>query len=102
MTRLEQLLKLAADSPDDPLARYAVALEYSNQERFDEARAAFEQVLIIDPQYAAAYYHKARVEIRAGDKAAARKTLIAGMQCARDQGDAKTVREMNDLLETIG
>ncbi len=101
MSRLEQLKKLAEMSPDDPLAHYAVALEYNNLERHDDAIAAFEQALRVDPNYIAAYYHKARAEIRAGRHTAARGTLKVGVEVAGAAGDAKTVREMGDLLGTI-
>lgn len=102
MSRLEQLLKLAAATPDDPLAHYAIGLEHFNLERWDESIAAFEQTLGIDRKYTAAYYHKARAEIRGDRREAAKQTLIAGMECARSNGDMKTEREMRELLETIG
>ncbi len=102
MSRLEQLLNLAKADPNDPLTHYAVALEYFNQERWEEALEAFARSLAIDPDYTAAYYHKARAEIRAGKRDVARETLATGMDCARRKGDAKTEREMRELLETIG
>lgn len=101
MSRLDQLLKLAETDPNDPLAHYAVALEYFNLERWEDALAAFARTLGIDRQYTAAYYHKARAEIRAGRREAARETLAAGMECAHAKGDKKTEREMRELLETI-
>jgi len=102
MSRLEQLLKLAQMAPDDPLSHYAIGLEYFNLERWDNAIAAFEKTLEIDRKYMAAYYHKARSEIRADKREAAKSTLGAGMECARAAGDLKTEREMRELLETIG
>jgi tetratricopeptide (TPR) repeat protein len=102
MTRLEQLLKLAEAAPDDPLAHYAIGLEYFNLEQWDHAVEAFEKTLKIDRTYTAAYYHKARSEIRADKREAAKTTLAAGRECARAHGDMKTEREMRELLETIG
>ncbi len=102
MSRLEQLLKLAETSPKDPLSHYALGLEYINLERWDDAAAAFAKALDVDNRYTAAYYHKARAEIRAGKRGAAKATLAAGMECARANGDMKTEREMRELLETIG
>jgi tetratricopeptide (TPR) repeat protein len=102
MSRLEQLLKLAEMSPDDPLTHYAVGLEYFNLERWDDALAAFQRALDIDSRYTAAYYHKARAEIRAGKRDAAKTTLAAGIECAQAKGDMKTEREIRELLEAIG
>jgi tetratricopeptide (TPR) repeat protein len=100
-SRLEQLQKLAELSPDDPLTHYAVGLELLNLERYAEAVRAFDQALGINSGYVPAYYHKARAEIRAGRREAARETLRAGMQAAQNAGDSKTVREMKELLDTI-
>ena len=44
-TRLEQLQKLAALEPDDPMSHYAIGLELVNQERWVEAIAAFDQAM---------------------------------------------------------
>jgi tetratricopeptide (TPR) repeat protein len=101
MSRLDQLRKLAAAAPDDPLAHYAIGLEYFNLEQYDQAVAAFTQVLAVDANYAPAYYHKARAEIRAGRRAAAAETLTAGIAIANTAGDQKTVKEMTELRDTI-
>ncbi|MFQ5807731.1 MAG: hypothetical protein ACE5I3_14895 [Phycisphaerae bacterium] len=102
MSRLEQLLKLAEMAPDDPLSHYAIGLEYFNLSQWDDSIAAFAKTLAIDSRYTAAYYHKARAEIRADRRDAAKQTLAAGIECARAKGDMKTEREMRELLETIG
>ena len=101
-TRLEQLRKLTETAPDDPLTHYAIGLEYINLKQWTNAVAAFERTLKIDNKYTAAYYHKARAEIRADQRPAAKATLAAGIECAEASGDMKTAREMRELLETIG
>lgn len=101
MSRLEQLLELASGAPQDPLCQYALGLEYLNQGQWAKAIAAFEKTLKIDCKYAAAYYHKARAEIRASKRDDAKKTLAAGIECSRAGRDEKTEREMHALLETI-
>jgi tetratricopeptide (TPR) repeat protein len=101
MSRLEQLEKLIALSPEDPLAHYALGLEYTNLERYEPAIAAFEQTLKVDAKYSAAYYHKARAEIKAGRRDAALSTLKLGLEVAASVGDQKTVAEMRLLRDTI-
>lgn len=101
MSRLEQLKQLVELDPNDPMTHYGVALELMNLERWDEAIESFERTLACDANYSAAYYHKARAEIRAHRHDDARSTLAAGIECAHAAGDAKTEREMRELLDTI-
>jgi tetratricopeptide (TPR) repeat protein len=99
--RLEQLQKLAAIAPDDPLAHYGLGLEFINLQRWEDAVAAFNQAIAVDGRYSAAFYHKARAEIAAGNAAAGRATLTAGMEVARAAGDWHTQEEMKALLDTL-
>jgi tetratricopeptide (TPR) repeat protein len=101
MSRLEQLQKLVASSPEDPLSHYVLGLEYANLQRWEEAVAAHEAALRANPKYSTAYYHKARAEIKAGRGDAARQTLKFGIEVAQAAGDLKTVKEMQQLLDTI-
>ena len=99
--RLERLRKLAEIEPNDPLTHYGVGLECVKLERWSEAIEAFSRVLEIDPNYSAAYYHKARAEIGAARPEAAAETLRRGIKVARASGDLKTEQEMRELLETV-
>lgn len=101
MSRLEQLRKLAAMSPDDPLAQYGVGLECLNQGDWAAAIGAFDEALRADSKYSAAYYHKARAQIGMGRDQDARQTLADGVEAARLQGDWKTMAEMQELRSTI-
>lgn len=101
MTRLEQLQKLVAIAPGDPMSHYGVGLEYINLQQWSDATAAFQRAIDVDPKYSAAYYHKARAQINGGNEAAARDTLKHGMEIARSAGDWHTQGEMEALLGTI-
>jgi tetratricopeptide (TPR) repeat protein len=101
MTRLDQLQKLAAVQPDDPLIHYGIGLEYANQERWAEALAALEQTLKIDPQYVAAFFQKARAELKLNRRADAVATLTAGVSQAEQRGDRHSADEMRKMLETL-
>jgi tetratricopeptide (TPR) repeat protein len=102
MTRLEQLQKLVAVAPQDPMSHYGLGLEFINLQRWADAAAAFSQAIAVDGKYSAAFYHKARAEIGGGQHDAARATLEAGMGTARAAGDWHTEGEMRELLESIG
>lgn len=101
MSRLEQLKKLVAVAPNDPLSHYALGLEHINLQQFAEAAAAFDAALTADAKYSAAYYHKGRAQIAGGWAEEARQTLTVGMDVAKAQGDWKTQNEMRELLESI-
>jgi tetratricopeptide (TPR) repeat protein len=101
VTRLEQLQKLVALAPDDPLAHYGVGLEYMQLERWTEAIAAFEQTLRVDQQYLAALQQKARAELKLGDRAAARASLAAGLALAQARGERHAADDIRKSLETL-
>ncbi len=101
MSRLERLQQLAQACPDDALAQYGLALEYINQQQWDDAVAAFDRAIAVDAKYSAAYYHKARAQIGAGRPEEARATLSAGIEVSGAAGDWKTQNEMRELLQTI-
>ncbi|MCA9244187.1 MAG: tetratricopeptide repeat protein [Phycisphaerales bacterium] len=101
MTRLEQLRQLAAAMPDDPMAHYGVGLECIQLQDWPAAVAAFSQAIDVDPDYAVAYYHRARAEIGAGDSDTARQTLETGIAVAGKAGDLHAQGEMRELLATL-
>jgi tetratricopeptide (TPR) repeat protein len=101
MSRLEQLQKLAAADPSDPLTHYGVGLELFKLERFDEAIAAFDRALAIDAGYTAAFFQKARAQMKCGRGADARATLEAGIKLATAAGDQHTADEMRKTLEAM-
>jgi tetratricopeptide (TPR) repeat protein len=100
-TRLEQLRKLAAAEPHDPMAHYAVALELVQLDRVAEAVDAFDAALRADPRYSAAYYHKGKALLKLGRNDEARATLTEGIAVAQTAGDLKTVKEMTELRSML-
>lgn len=101
MTRVEQLKKLVALAPNDPMSHYGLGLEYLKLQDWPAAIAAFADAVRVDAKYSAAYYHKARAELGGGQPDAAKATLAAGMATAQAVGDWHTKGEMEELLRTI-
>ncbi len=101
MSRLEQLRKLAAVSPDDPFAHYGVGLECLALEQWAAAIAAFDQVLALDPRYTASYAQKARAELKLDRRAEAAATLRAGIAVAQAKGETHAASDMQKSLEMI-
>ncbi len=101
MSRLAQLQKLAAVQPDDPLIQYGIGLELAGQEQWPEALAAFDQTLKIDPHYVAAWFQRARAQVKLGRKSDAADTLRSGIGHAEARGDRHSADEMRKMLETL-
>jgi tetratricopeptide (TPR) repeat protein len=53
----EILAKAAAENKGDPKVQFGVAVDLLNSGKTDEAMAAFQKVLEIDPNFAEAYFH---------------------------------------------
>jgi Tfp pilus assembly protein PilF len=99
--RIDQLIQFIKDDPEDPFNHYALALEYckTNERR---ALEIFEQLLKSHPQYIPVYYQLAGLYSRFGEMDKAVQTFRDGIVIARQQGDHKTVRELDaGLLELL-
>ena len=101
MPSIEDLQKLIADAPDDAFLNYALAQELAKAGRPEEAIAAYDRVIGIDPHYHYAYFHKARVledEGRIDDAVAA---LGAGLRLAQADQEPKAAGELQGYLDTL-
>ncbi len=101
MDRLEQLRKLAAAQPDDPLAHYGVGLECAERELWEDALQAFARTLACDSEYSAAFLQQARAELKLGRRDAARCTVEAGLSIATRRGESHTADKLRELLESL-
>lgn len=95
--RLAKLFKLLALDEQDTFVLYGIAQEHAKLGDHAQAVMWFDKTLAIDPQYCYAYYHKARSQQAAGDLAAARQTVLAGVQAAHRAGDGKALSELSNL-----
>jgi predicted RNA polymerase sigma factor len=96
--RLQLLEKLVTEGSADPFHAYALALEYKRQQRFDQALATFESLRTAHPGYLPMYMMAGQM-LAALDRAAeATLWFEQGLGVARQQGDAKTTRELEDAL----
>lgn len=101
MSRLEQLQKLAAAQPDDPLIHYGLGLEWMQLEQWQEAIEAFQRTIQIDARYYPAYQQKARAELKLARRAEAAATLETGIALAQTAGDLHAADQMRKTLETL-
>ena len=84
MSRIEALLGFIRANPQDPFPRYALALEYKNSGRLDDARTTFDALMTANPDYTAAYLHAGNTLLALDLRDEARAVYQRGVDaCAR-------------------
>lgn len=97
--RLSMLEKTCAAGGAPSFAWYGLAMEYRKEGRFAEAISTFEKLRESDPGYLAMYLMAGQVYLdELDDEEGARVWLERGIQLAKQQGDAKTLGELEDAL----
>lgn len=99
--RLEMLEKLVAAGQADSFARYALAMEYRNVGRVEDALSTFGALRDADPQYLPMYLMAGQLLIDQDRREEARPWLVAGMQLAKDKADSKAFAELEAALELL-
>ena len=102
MDRIEQLRKLIAASPEDPFPRYALALELKGKGDASAAARDLQELLERKPDYLAAYLMLGMLLTTLDRVEDARDALVRGQEIARRQGNAHTLSELTQALETLG
>ena len=69
------LAELLTQDPNNVLARYGLAMEYSNSGEFDRAFGEFQTLLAANPDYAAGYFMAAQTLVKAKRNEEAKKML---------------------------
>lgn len=101
MPKLETLEEFVRTSPDEPLPRYALAMEYRNLERHQDAIGAFRELLARRPEYVPTYLMLAQTLIGVGLPDEARPILELGITVARKAGNRHAAGELQDALDAL-
>ena len=101
MPDLGQLQALLEQEPDSCFLNFGVAMELARLERHEEALAAFERVIELDPDYTVAYLQQGRLLLGLARREEARQALSAGIAAARRGGDAHAEAEISKLLAAM-
>lgn len=102
MDRIAALNDILTQNPNDTLARYGLAMEYSKQGDFDRALAEFAILLQKNPDYTPGYFMAAQTLDRAARTEDARKMLQNGIASARRTGNLHAQSEMEAMLTDLG
>ncbi len=95
------LAELLTQDPNNILARYGLAMEYSNSGEFDRSLDEFQKLFAANPDYAAGYFMAAQTLVKAKRPEEAKKMLEDGIGAAQRQGDNHARSEMQAMLEEI-
>ena len=95
------LLGFIAQKPSDPFPRYALALEYKNAGRLEEARGVFAELMSVAPDYTATYLHAGDLLAKMGRRDEARGVFEAGVEVAARKGDAHSRGEIEAALAAL-
>lgn len=99
--RLELLTQMVGQDPNNALARYGLAMEYSNSGDFKKAVAEFGTLIERDENYAAAYFHGGQALEKLGEIDQARALYEKGIEITTRKGDLHTRSEIEAALNLL-
>lgn len=100
--RIETLQNLIAQDPTNSRLRYMLAMETANLGDLEGAVTLYQELIGLDPDYSAAYYHGGQTLERLGREDEARNCYRDGIESTRRNGDAHTRGELEGALALIG
>jgi len=95
MDRLQQLLGLLEDSPQDSFILFALAKEYEKRNAPKRALDYYREIEEKDPDYIGVYYHLGKLYESQHQRAEALAAYEKGMAKARQQGDQHSLGELS-------
>src|SRR5687767_14672206 len=101
MERIDHIREVISEDSSDRFLHYALGLELAKKQNYQEAIAAFQQVLQLDESYIAAYYQIAIIFIHIDIVDVARTYIKKGIHQAEIKRDMKAQGELAELLEGI-
>jgi tetratricopeptide (TPR) repeat protein len=101
MDRVDLLNDILAQNPNDPFARYGLAMEYSKNGNLEQALGEFGKLLAANPDYTAGYFMAAQTLVRAERSEEARKMLAEGIRAAQRTSNRHAQTEMEAMLDEL-
>jgi len=99
--RLDSLLKLYEQDPDDSFLSYGIALEYISADNFEKAEKYLTSLLKKDPDYVPAYMQLAQVYENLNLINKAKNVYKEGIEIARRNNESHAANEMEDFLNEL-
>ena len=100
-SRLEMLQEFSAANPNDSFGRYGLAQEYLKAGQPAKALEQFRELLKVNPNYVAAYYHGGQTLEKLGLREEARTLYTQGIEAATRTGDQHARSELQAALDLL-
>lgn len=100
--RLQQLLHLLAESPDDGFLLFALAKEHEKLGEPEKALDRFLELRQKQPTYVGLYYHLGKLYEKRQEPQSAWEVYSAGMDIARRVGDQHAFSELAGARLALG
>jgi cytochrome c-type biogenesis protein CcmH/NrfG len=100
-SRLDLLNAIIKRDPGNLLARYGLAMEYSQQGDHDQALETFRALMVSNADYVATYYQAGRMLQKIGELLQAREVFEQGIAACNRVGDFHARSELEAALGEI-
>jgi len=100
-SRLEILEEMVAAKPEDSFSRYGLAQEHLRRGEPDKAVGQFLELLRVNPDYEAAYYHGGQALEKLGRLDGARQLYSRGVEAASRTGNQHARSELQAALDLL-
>jgi tetratricopeptide (TPR) repeat protein len=101
VARIDVIRKIVEASPNDPFARYGLAMELANLGQLAEADAAFVELEQRSPDYAPQYLMHFNLLVKMDRKPEARALGARGVEALRKKGDGHALGELESALQNL-
>ncbi|ABG58630.1 hypothetical protein [Cytophaga hutchinsonii] len=100
MNRLDYLLELHKEQPNDPFLLYGIALEYKKTDHAETGKT-FDNLLTSFPDYLATYYQAAEFFAEKGSYEKALEIYDTGISLAASLNEMKTLAELKNAKQNL-
>ena len=101
-SRREKIEEMLKDEPSDVFLRYGLAVEYDNEERYEESLALFMGLTKDTPPHVPSFFRSAQLLARLDRIHEAWALLRDGIEAARSQDNSHAAAEMGEFLASLG
>jgi tetratricopeptide (TPR) repeat protein len=101
MDRIEKLLAMLEQQPNDAFLQHALALEHTKLGQDQAAQAYFEAILRSNADYVGSYYHLGKLLERQLNSAGAAAVYEEGMRRAKAADDRHSYNELRGALDQL-